>query len=64
MSESPDPHPCVVGRTANGFLEYDHEWVLKHDSDDVRQYDWLECENCGAQKEATYADLGGYEDDY
>lgn len=40
----PHDHPCLL---ADGTFEHDMEW--KHDSDDFRQWSWLECKQCGAR---------------
>lgn len=47
----------------------EHEWTYKEDWEGdpeviggTHTLCWLECENCGAQKEASYEDRSSYDD--
>jgi len=58
-------HPCWFDGV------FDHEFTLQSDTigdysviGGTQTYHWLECENCGAEKEATHADLSDPLEEY
>jgi hypothetical protein len=61
------PHPCWIEEEK----VFDHDWVFKQDVigdygvvNGTQTICWMECENCGEEKEADYSDYPSSDDDF